>query len=240
MWADRFEDESLLRLAAIEVYEDAVKEYESLREDDSPAISQRQVDEQFKQLMARYRQEQGAHRFRSLPRKVLRRAVTAAAAIAILCSSAFTVAMASSPTIREIILEDFGDYSDLWMLLSGEQKAACPEGWNGKYYPTYIPEGYQFTKIDQSASYSSIFYIDHSGKVLEFTVFKSVNGYSVNTEKMWSESITINDRDAIRYSLEDDTRSFILINYEDFVIFIHGSLPYTEILNVAKSISAKK
>ena len=59
MRVDRFEDESLLRLAAIEVYEDAVKEYESLREDDSPAISQRQVDEQFKQLMARYRQEQG-------------------------------------------------------------------------------------------------------------------------------------------------------------------------------------
>ena len=59
MWADRFEDESLLRLAAIEVYEDAVREYQSLGEDDAPMLSQQQVDEQFKQLMARYRQEQG-------------------------------------------------------------------------------------------------------------------------------------------------------------------------------------
>ena len=170
MWADRFEDESLLRLAAIEVYEDAVKEYESLREDDSPAISQRQVDEQFKQLMARYRQEQGAHRFRSLPRKVLRRAVTVAAAIAILCSSAFTVAMAFSPTIRAIISQDFGAYSDLLMLLSNEQKMPCPEEWEEMYYPTYIPQGYTFYKCTKSSEVSNLIYINSDKEFINFSI----------------------------------------------------------------------
>ena len=237
MWADRFEDESLLRLAAIEVYEDAVKEYESLREDDSPAISQRQVDEQFKQLMARYRQEQGAHRFRSLPRKVLRRAVTAAAAIAILCSSAFTVAMASSPTIREIILEDFGEYSDLVMLFSGDQKVECPAEWTSSFYPSYIPNGFEYIKIFNNAIRETAFYQNSDGKILEFTVFPPDTQMSINTENMKQYSVDINNYNATLLVDEESCKASILINQEDCIVYISGSVSSEEILKIAKSIN---
>ena len=237
MWADRFEDESLLRLAAIEVYEDAVKEYESLREDDSPAISQRQVDEQFKQLMARYRQEQGAHRFRLLPRKVLRRAVTAAAAIAILCSSAFTVAMASSPTIREIILEDFGEYSDLVMLFSGDQKVECPAEWTSSFYPSYIPNGFEYIKIFNNAIRETAFYQNSDGKILEFTVFPPDTQMSINTENMKQYSVDINNYNATLLVDEESCKASILINQEDCIVYISGSVSSEEILKIAKSIN---
>ena len=238
MRVDRFEDESLLRLAAIEVYEDAVKEYESLREDDSPAISQRQVDEQFKQLIARYRQEQGAHRFRSLPRKVLRRAVTVAAAAAVLCSSAFTVAMASSPTIREIILEDFGEYSDLVMILSGGQKSACPEGWEGRYYPAYIPTGYTFYKCTKSLPASNLMYVNADKEYITFSIVTNARDLSMDTENMTKSEMQINNRDAILY-IKDKICS-IIINYEDCVILISGSLLKDEIIKVARNISENK
>ena len=236
MRVDRFEDESLLRLAAIEVYEDAVKEYESLREDDSPAISQRQVDEQFKQLMARYRQEQGAHRFRSLPRKVLRRAVTVAAAVAVLCSSAFTVAMASSPTIRGIILEDFGKYSDLVMLL-GEQKAECPEGWEEMYYPTYIPQGYTFYKCTKSSEVSNLIYINSDKEFINFSIITNSTNISMDTEKMTKAKLEINGQDAILYVKE--RISSLVINYEDYVILISGYLTKDDVIKIAESISER-
>lgn len=237
MRADRFEDESLLRLAAIEVYEDAVREYQSLGEDDSPAISQRQVDEQFKQLMARYRQEQGAHRFRSLPRKVLRRAVTVAAAIAILCSSAFTVAMASSPTIREIIMEDFGEYSDLVMILSGGQKAACPEGWEGRYYPAYIPEGYTFYRCVKSSPTNSLMYVNAEGKFITFSIVDYSAGMSIDAENMSKAEVFIGNREVVLYVGE--TTSSVVINYEDYVIFVYGSVPKETIIKIAKNISER-
>ncbi len=234
MWADRFEDESLLRLAAIEVYEDAVKEYELLREDDSPAISQRQVDEQFKQLMARYWQEQGAHRFRSLPGKVLRRAVTVAAAIAILCSSAFTVAMASSPTIREIIMEDFGEYSDLVMILSGGQKSACPEGWEGRYYPAYIPEGYTFYKCTKSSPISTLRYINDNCEIFTFAILDTNVNIAIDNESMSKTEITIKNQNAILYIGKG--RSSVVINYEDFAVFIYGPVSKEVIIKVAENI----
>lgn len=243
MRVDRFEDESLLRLAAIEVYEDAVKEYQSLREDDSPAISQRQVDEQFKQLMARYRQEQGAHRFRSLPRKVLRRAVTVAAAIAILCSSAFTVAMASSPTIREIIMEDFGEYSDLVMILSGGQKSACPEGWEGRYYPAYIPEGYTFYGKTKYLQTSSLLYINNCNQFLTFTVIlhddnivQDTNIF-VDTENMVEWRMVINNQDVILYVGEE--KASAIVNYQDCVLLISGPVSQDVIIKIVKGVSER-
>ena len=236
MRADRFEDESLLRLAAIEVYEDAVREYQSLGEDDAPMLSQQQVDEQFKQLMARYRQEQRAHRFRSLPRKVLRRAVTVAAAIAILCSSAFTVAMASSPTIREIIMEDFGKYSDLVMLL-GEQKAECPEGWEGKYYPTYIPEGYTLYKHTETTQMSTLRYLNVDEEALIFSIIDYGANVSIDTENMTKSEIDIKNRNAILHVGKG--RSSVVINYGDCVIFIYGPVSEDVIIKVAENISER-
>ena len=237
MRTGQFEDESLLRLAAIEIYEDAVREYQSLGEDDAPAISQRQVDEQFKQLMARYRQEQGAHRFRSLPRKVLRRAVTVAAAIAILCSSAFTVAMASSPTIREIIMEDFGEYSDLVMILSGEQKATCPEGWEGRYYPAYVPEGYTFYNYVKSYPMSALRYKNFEGENLNFVIFDCHANMAIDVENMSKAEITIGNREAVLYV--GDLNSSLVINYEDCVIYIFGRISKETVIKIAENISEK-
>ena len=237
MRADRFEDESLLRLAAIEVYEDAVREYQSLGEDDAPMLSQQQVDEQFKQLMARYRQEQRAHRFRSLPRKVLRRAVTVAAAIAILCSSAFTVAMASSPTIREIIMEDFGEYSDLVMILSGEQKATCPEGWEGRYYPAYIPEGYTFCNYVKSYPFNTLRYINYDGEILTFSIIDYSSSISIDTENMSKTEIIVGNRDAILYVGE--VSSSVVINCGDCAIFIYGPISKDVLVKIAENILEK-
>lgn len=234
MRADRFEDESLLRLAAIEVYEDAVREYQSLGEDDAPMLSQQQVDEQFKQLMARYRQEQRAHRFRSLPRKVLRRAVTVAAAIAILCSSAFTVAMASSPTIREIIMEDFGEYSDLVMILSGEQKATCPEGWEGRYYPAYIPEGYTFYKYTHSFQTSGLRYVNADGGFLIFSILTNTTNMSFDIENMVMTDVNIGNRKGVLYVGKG--RSSVAVNYEDCVIFVYGSVSEQTVIKIAENV----
>ena len=237
MRTGQFEDESLLRLAAIEIYEDAVREYQSLGEDDAPMLSQQQVDEQFKQLMARYRQEQRAHHFRSLSKKGLRRAVTVAAAVAVLCSSAFTVAMASSPTIRGIILEDFGKYSDLVMLFSGDQKVKCPAEWTSSFYPSYIPNGFEYIKIFNNAIRETAFYQNSDGKILEFTVFPPDTQMSINTENMKQYSVDINNYNATLLVDEESCKASILINQEDCIVYISGSVSSEEILKIAKSIN---
>ena len=60
----------------------------------------------------------------------------------------------------------------------------------------------------------------------------------MDTENMTKSEMQINNRDAILY-IKDKICS-IIINYEDCVILISGSLLKDEIIKVARSISENK
>lgn len=52
-----------------------------------------------------------------------------------------------------ILKVDVQDQGTVFRLIALDNRAAVPEGWKGKYYPTYIPEGYEFICYDGAGVY---------------------------------------------------------------------------------------
>lgn len=236
MKADQFEDESLLRLAAIEIYEEAAREYEEMAESgEEVRLSQQQVDKRWKQVMKQYRQEEKRRkrkpRREHSPKRLLRVASVAIAAFL----SVGTVASAT-PTIREMVLEDFGKYTSVHLLFSGSN-IPRPDGWTEIVYPTYIPKDFSFVQIARSDIAQELLYKNEANDILGFAIFSTSANVDVNTENMIRQEVCIDEHMGVAYSSMDDTDSVLILNYLDCVVCISGPIPMEEAIKIAKSIS---
>ena len=99
----------------------------------------------------------------------------AVAALGILCIG-FTTAFASSETFRvrvfSMFAEDHGQYTAIG-LREDEQKAFdVPNGWEGMYYPTYIPDGFEVISVENLSE--QIFLISFENKNNEYLTFEEM------------------------------------------------------------------
>ena len=99
----------------------------------------------------------------------------AVAALGILCIG-LTTAFASSETFRvrvfSMFAEDHGEYTAIG-LREDEQKAFdVPNGWEGMYYPTYIPDGFEVINVENLSE--QIFLISFENKNNEYLTFEEM------------------------------------------------------------------
>lgn len=99
----------------------------------------------------------------------------AVAALGILCIG-LTTAFASSETFRvrvfSMFAEDHGQYTAIG-LREDEQKAFdVPNGWEGMYYPTYIPDGFEVINVENLSD--QIFLISFENKNNEYLTFEEM------------------------------------------------------------------
>lgn len=99
----------------------------------------------------------------------------AVAALGILCIG-LTTAFASSETFRvrvfSMFAEDHGQYTAIG-LREDEQKAFdVPKGWEGMYYPTYIPDGFEVINVENLSE--QIFLISFENKNNEYLTFEEM------------------------------------------------------------------
>lgn len=99
----------------------------------------------------------------------------AVAALGILCIG-LTTAFASSETFRvrvfSMFAEDHGQYTAIG-LREDEQKAFdVPNGWEGTYYPTYIPDGFEVINVENLSE--QIFLISFENKNNEYLTFEEM------------------------------------------------------------------
>lgn len=99
----------------------------------------------------------------------------AVAALGFLCIG-LTTAFASSETFRvrvfSMFAEDHGQYTAIG-LREDEQKAFdVPNGWEGMYYPTYIPDGFEVINVENLSE--QIFLISFENKNNEYLTFEEM------------------------------------------------------------------
>lgn len=68
-----------------------------------------------------------------------------------------------------------------------------PSGWNGYYYPSYIPDGYVLTGVFDD----SVVYQNRAGTELRFCDSGPDARWTVDTENAEIESVTINGKPAV-------------------------------------------
>lgn len=224
------DDESLLRLAASAIHE----QFEEEKAQDFQEISftKEELQKKWKKLLWELRWRE----FKSNFRLYLKKSMAAVAAFILTAGGTMVTAMAVSPTIREIVLTDFGKYSTLDMLISGGQ-GEVPEDWQERYYPTYIPAGFSYKETKLRTKSSSLIYTNSEGMNLGFIIVLPGSNMSIDTENMTKKELQIKGHDAILFEKIDKEQCSILINYEECVIRIYGPISAKEIVKIAENIS---
>ena len=129
-------------------------------------------EKRMKKMMRRLRWISLKKQFFTVMPRTMRFAV---AALGILCIG-LTTAFASSETFRvrvfSMFAEDHGQYTAIG-LREDEQKAFdVPNGWEGMYYPTYIPDGFEVINVENLSE--QIFLISFENKNNEYLTFEEM------------------------------------------------------------------
>lgn len=129
-------------------------------------------EKRMKKMMRRLRWISLKKQFFTVAPRTMRFAV---AALGILCIG-LTTAFASSETFRvrlfSMFAEDHGQYTAIG-LREDEQKAFdVPNGWEGMYYPTYIPDGFEVINVESLSE--QIFLISFENKNNEYLTFEEM------------------------------------------------------------------
>ena len=129
-------------------------------------------EKRMKKMMRRLRWISLKKQFFTVVPRTMRFAV---AALGILCIG-LTTAFASNETFRvrvfSMFAEDHGQYTAIG-LREDEQKAFdVPNGWEGMYYPTYIPDGFEVINVENLSE--QIFLISFENKNNEYLTFEEM------------------------------------------------------------------
>ncbi|MDO5377483.1 MAG: DUF4367 domain-containing protein [Clostridia bacterium] len=91
--------------------------------------------------------------------RALRTAAAACAALCIGLTTAFASSESFRVTVYTMFAQDYGEYTAISMKEAPEAAFDVPEEWGGDYYPSYIPEGFEMTDIQNAFDY--MFWVEY-------------------------------------------------------------------------------
>ena len=235
---DEIQDEyldSLIRLAYKNA--EALEAQRLMEEDDKasepvPADDKDAVFQMFLEKMERL--EGGEQRkARVIPwKKVLPRLGNIAACIVVILGFAAPFAIAYVEPIRikvmQLLIEIKDDHTDLIFVENTDAEFYVPEGYMGRYYPTYIPEGFELT--DVSVLFYDTTYQNKAGAKIYYSECTEDDEIDINTEGAILSHATVNGAEA--FVAEQETYVIITWALEDRYFVIIADTSLDEALNV--------
>lgn len=170
-------EEAMLRLAlydcAAAESEQIVRDFDALPSEEKQALGQPSAAEyrRFqKDLKARFRRAK-VQRF---SRHVLLPLGKAAAALVLVLSLGISTVVASSDTLRaavfDLVFTRQATHTEIQLVENTQKSFEVPAEWKGRYYPSFIPEGYKMVKIDsEEGTSSTISLINKDGHLMHFS-----------------------------------------------------------------------
>lgn len=148
-------------------------------------------------------------------------------------SVAFQVSAEARGTIATMLIRNFGEYTQIEVLEGYALEK--PFGWTSEYYPTWIPKGYRFDRMDLNDHIEALYYVNSMGQEIVFqcSEFPS-NGY--NSEDRAAEKIEICGYKGLIFQ-GDTPLTKILVLFADKKIVISSDIPYLELIQMADSIA---
>lgn len=115
-----------------------------------------------------------------------------------------------------------------------------PKDWVGRYYLTYLPEGYQLSGTTNQDGAATISYTDQEGKQILFSQFNQNISMRIDTEDEEITYLSINgDHEA--YCLQKDNSLIVSWRQEDITFQLYTPwIGQEEIIRIAESIALLK
>ena len=170
-------EEAMLRLAlydcAAAESEQIVRDFDALPSEEKQVLGQPSAAayRRFqKDLKARFRRAK-VQRF---SRHVLLPLGKAAAALVLVLSLGISTVVASSDTLRaavfDLVFTRQATHTEIQLVENTQKSFEVPAEWKGRYYPSFIPEGYKMVKIDsEEGTSSTISLINKDGHLMHFS-----------------------------------------------------------------------
>lgn len=193
-------------------------------------------EKRMKKMMRRLRWISLKKQFFTVAPRTMRFAV---AALGILCIG-LTTAFASSETFRvrvfSMFAEDHGQYTAIGLREDEQKTFDVPNGWEGMYYPTYIPDGFDVVNVENLSG--QIFLISFENQNSEYLIFKEMTEdteSNIDTENAQVYYTEIHGNTAMVSVKEDVT--VVAWNEKDriFAVIVDGEVEEGA-LEVAKSV----
>lgn len=160
---------------------------------------------------------------------------TAAAVALIACISvplAFTVD-ASRAAVANFLIQNFDQFSRI--TYDVENNAKAPVGWTSEYYPQWLPEGYQFDRINYTGQAQEIWYTNDNGYNIYFSLSTHNSPFLFDTENTSCSTEIVGNYEAKLYIKHDKRSCAIAIVLPATTLFIQGPLTKDEMLKIANS-----
>lgn len=118
--------------------------------------------------------------------------------------------------------------------IESEISLKLPEGWNGVYYPTYLPNGYNLLDAEASEHTKIVMFINPDNELLILTQNSNSMGMNIDSEQSDIEMVPINDNDG--YMTNKD--GMITISWSDngTVLTLEGREKISIMLKIAEKI----
>lgn len=240
--SDELKDEHLdmmLRLAY--KYESALNARQALDEleEDGKECSEADARDAYALFLKKYEQQQAQERRqtrRARARRIISRAAEVAACFVLVMAIAAPLAIAKVDAIRvkvmELLVDVKDDHAELSFVEDEDAAFEVPAGWEGLYYPAYIPEGYKFLELDKL--FDSAIYTNQTGKFLAFTEYNQNSLVNVDNEGAVVSYGEVNGSDAL--VLEKNGRIIITWSDSERYFVVEGYITKDEALAMAKSV----
>lgn len=220
-----------LRLALESLRQDDIKKFSEPCEDDAIILeSMRKNKAEFMQSINRgYRRPERI----SVPRALKKAALSFCVIITVITLGLGT-AFAVSENFRVNVYKMMANTTDEYTQISlSKETMSVPNGWEGDYFPSYIPEGFEIKQIGED-------FISYSDNVrfLDFFEFSKSSITNLDSEDAIITKTTVHDNEA--FVIEKNGRVKITWAEFDryFVIMFDGT--FEQALSIARSVQRIK
>ena len=223
-------DDIRFRIAMTEIANERVESTMAEIEDDHSGETEQQIAEMSERLRPRiYRlinqHDKATKRQRFIRHKLPRACIAVLCVIGALSIGALT-AIASSSYVRHMLMELFIQIDDEYTQHSLVEKAGSefdvPADWAGRFYPSYIPEGYSFVEVVNGLGMNVVHYADALGSELDFSERDASVITRIDTEDIDAVRTTIHGaegaytyRDGITNITWSANNAYFVINISD-------------------------
>ncbi|MBR3835246.1 MAG: DUF4367 domain-containing protein [Clostridia bacterium] len=232
-------DELVLKLIANEMLEEDdkifIKEVEEAKNDPAFAntdISRKKMEKSIATELKKLEKNKKSKR------KILAR-VASILLVLLLGVSATTLTVKGFREKVWAFILNIGNTTNSSVISSKDDYSAVLDAYEGKYIPTWIPEGYVIDKIDNQQFHNSIIFKNNSTvKTISFTEHSNVNDAKLNLHKEKYDNYTTNTIDGkeiiiakqknICTLLVKEIDAVILINFDDPNVDVQGFVKHIE------------
>lgn len=225
--------ELLLRRAAILSAEEDKEIYNKFFNDDCIVNpNHKELDSKILKMIKNY--EIDMKRKRTLMK--LKKITAKAAIFIVIFVIGFFITFSTVDAFKIMVINFFIEQKEKFTLLSLTENnpSPVPSELTERYYPHYLPEGYEILNTFVNENKVEISYINKNNEIINYGYFGIDATAGIDTENRTETSVLINGMQGYIYS--KNNHKILVFTTEDYIFVIDGFISQDEIIKIAESI----